>query len=160
HFHRAFRWDFGRGHVGLEIRIALIVGRLVSRVGVEGLDARARAEEAMELRDELARRVDVLDAANRCARALSSSLELHEAFGAFIRELRGLVPFERVAIVLAEDGLAQVMASAGVGSETAFPTGSRAPLEGTILEDVLVASGPVYRPQLEADRYPEEREFL
>ena len=30
-----------------------------------------------------------------------------EAFGAFIRELRGLLPFDRVAIVLAEDGVAQ-----------------------------------------------------
>ena len=75
--------------------------------------------------DELARRVDLLDAANRCARALSSSLELHEAFGSFIRELRGLVPFDRVAIILAEDGLAQVMATAGEGSENVFPTGSR-----------------------------------
>jgi signal transduction histidine kinase len=160
HFHQSFRWDFVTLHVGLEILIALIVGRLVTRLGVESRDARTAADEAMTLRDELARRVDVLDAANRCARALGSSLELHEAFGAFIRELRGLVPFERVAIVLAEDGLAQVMATAGIGSETAFPTGSRAPLEGTILEEVLAATGPVYRPRLEADRYPEEREFL
>ena len=160
HFHQTFRWDFVTLHVGLEVLIALIVGRLVVRLGVESRDARARAEEAMALRDELGRRVDVLDAANRCARALSSSLELHEAFGAFIRELRGLVPFDRVAIVLAEDGLAQVMATAGVGADVAFPTGSRAPLEGTILEQVLLASGPIYRPRLEADRYPEEREFL
>jgi signal transduction histidine kinase len=160
HFHQSFRWDFVTLHVGLEILIALIVGRLVSRLAVESLDASARAEEAMGLRDELARRVDLLDAANRCARALSSSLELHEAFGAFIRELRGLVPFDRVAIVLGEHGLAQVMATAGVGSDTTFPTGSRAPLEGTLLEEVLTATQPVYRPHLERGRFPEEREFL
>ena len=46
----------------------------------------------------------MLEAANRCARALGSSLELDEAFGAFIRELRGLVPFDRIAIVLRENG--------------------------------------------------------
>jgi signal transduction histidine kinase len=160
HYDQAFRWDFVTLHVGLEVLIALIIGRLVVRIDVDSRDARARAEEAVGLRDELARRVDLLDAANRCARALSSSLQLHEAFGAFIRELRGLVPFDRVAIVLAEDGLAQVMATAGVGSETSFPTGSRAPLEGTILEEVLAASAPVYRPRLEAARFPEEREFL
>ena len=159
HFHQAFRWDFVTLHVGLEVLIALIIGRLVVRIEVDSRDARARAEEAVVLRDELARRADLLDAANRCARALNSSLHLHEAFGAFIRELRGLVPFDRVAIVLAEDGLAQVMATSGVGSETSFPTGSRAPLEGTILEEVLVASAPIYRPHLEAARFPEEREF-
>jgi uncharacterized integral membrane protein len=160
HFNQDFRWDYVTLHVGLEALIALIVGRLVLRLAEESRDASTRAEEAVKLRDELARRADVLDAANRCARALSSSLELREAFGAFIRELRGLVPFDRVAIVLAEDGLAQVMASAGIGSDVVFPTGSRAPLEGTLLEDVLVASGPVYRPQLEAGRYTEEREFI
>jgi signal transduction histidine kinase len=160
HFNQAFRWDFVTLHVGLEVLIALIVGRLVHRLEVESLDASGRAEEAVGLRDELARRVDLLDAANRCARALSSSLELHEAFGAFIRELRGLVPFDRVAIVLAEDGLAQVMATAGVGSDMVFPTGSRAPLEGTLLEEVLTATKPVYRTHLERGRFPEEAEFL
>ena len=48
----------------------------------------------------------MLDAANRCARALGSSLEIEEAFAAFIRELRGLVPFDRTAIVLADEGAA------------------------------------------------------
>jgi signal transduction histidine kinase len=160
HFDVSFRWDFVTLHVGLEVLIALVVGRLVLRLGDESSAASARAQEALELRDELARRVDLLDAANRCARALSSSLELREAFGSFIRELRGLVPFDRVAIVLAEDGFAQVMATAGVGSDSTFPSGSRQPLEGTLLEDVLGASQPVYRSRLEADRYPEERDFL
>ncbi len=53
--------------------------------------AEARAAEAERLRDELGRRGDILEAANRCARALGSSLEIETAFGAFIRELRGLV---------------------------------------------------------------------
>jgi len=139
HFKETFRWDFVSLHVGLEVLTGLIVGRLVA---------------------ELARRVDVLDAANRCARALGSSLELHEAFGSFIDELARLVPFDRVAIVLAEDGLAQVMAAAGVGSDATFPAGSHAPLAGTILEDVLAASEPVYRPRLDPGRFPEEGEFL
>jgi signal transduction histidine kinase len=160
HFNQDFRWEFVALHVGLEVLIALIVGRLVLRLADESSDARARAEEAVQLRDELARRADVLDAANRCARALSSSLELREAFGSFIRELRGLIPFDRVAIILAEDGLAQVMATAGAGSDVVFPTGSRAPLAGTLLEDVLAATGPVYRPRMQAGRYTEEREFL
>jgi signal transduction histidine kinase len=80
------------------------------------------------------------------------------AFGNFIRELGGLVPFDRVAIVLADDGVAQVMAAAGVGADTLFPSGSRQPLEGTLLENMQTQ--PVYRPKLEVDRYVEEREFV
>ena len=67
-----------------------------------------------------------LDAANRCARAPQLvARRCREAFGAFIRELRGLLPFDRVAIVLAEDGVAQVMATAGAGVEDGLPAGTR-----------------------------------
>jgi signal transduction histidine kinase len=156
----AYRWDFVTLQVGLELLIALVVGRLVGRLAVESTRTQARAEEAEALRDELGRRADVLDAVNRCARALGSSLELSEAFGAFIRELRGLVPFDRVAIVLAEDGTARVMATAGAGALDVFPSGSAVPLEGTVLADVLATGQPIYRRELEPDRYREEREFL
>ena len=72
-----------------QVLVALVVGWLVLRLRGEAEVADARPAEAERLRDELGRRADVLDAANRCARALGSSLELDEAFGAFIRELRG-----------------------------------------------------------------------
>ena len=83
-----------------------------------------RATEAEELRDALGRRVDVLEAANRCARALGSSLVLEEAFGAFIREVRGLVPFDRIAVVLVEGNRLEVLATAGEGARKVFPPGS------------------------------------
>ncbi len=159
HAHSHYRWDFVTLQVGLEAVLALIVGWLVGRLAAEGAHARARAEEAERLRDELGRRADLLDAVNRCARALGSSLELGEAFGAFIRELRGLLPFDRVAIVLAEGGDARVMAAAGAGADELFPAGSAHPLAGTLLEDVLTSGQPVYRRRLDPARYPEERQF-
>src|SRR5947209_10044846 len=99
----------------------IVVGRLRDTINEERSRAEARAAEAERLRDELGHRVDVLETANRCARALGSSLELEEAFGAFIRELRGLVPFERTAIVLVEDETATTMATAGVGAREGCP---------------------------------------
>jgi hypothetical protein len=109
----------------------------VNRLGREAAVAEARAREAEALRDRLGRRVDVLEAANRCARALASSLDLDQAFGAFIRELRGLVPFERVTLVLVESGRAEVMAVAGRGTDRVFPAGSARPVRGSVLEGVL-----------------------
>jgi signal transduction histidine kinase len=118
--------------------IALLVGWLYSRLT-------ERLKESETLRDELGRRADLLDAANRCARALSSSLDLDEAFGAFIRELRGLVPFERMAVVLAEDGVARVISTAGSRAEEVMPPGTQLSLERNVLADVIASAQTIYR---------------
>ena len=139
--------------------IGLIVGRLTDDVVAEGRRARDRAQEAEGLRDQLGRRVDLLEAANRAARALGSSLEIEVAFGAFIRELRGLVPFDRTAIVLAEEGTASTMATAGRGSKRVFPPGTSLPAAGSVLEEVLHGRA-VYREDLQERRYPEDETLV
>ncbi len=139
HTHFGFRFNFD--HVtfplGLQLVVGAIVGRLVDRVSAASKVAEQRAGEAEALRDALGHRVDLLEAANRCSRALASSLDMREAFGSFIRELQGLVPFDRAAIVLAEGGLARVIATAGLGAETVFPAGMDWPLDDSVTEDVL-----------------------
>jgi signal transduction histidine kinase len=122
---------------GVLLLTGLIVGWLVERLRTSAAFSVERASEAERLRDELARHVDVLEAANRCARALGSSLEIEQAFGVFIRELRGLVSFDRTAIVLVEGDTAQTMATAGRGAGTVFPPGTVGPLHGSVLERVL-----------------------
>jgi signal transduction histidine kinase len=144
---------------GILLITGAIVGWLVARLRDAAAAAGERAAEAEELRDQLGRRVDVLDAASRCTRALSSSLELDQAFGAFIRELAGLLDYDRVAIVLAEAGSARVMAAAGKGSDDVFPPGSRGPVEGSILAVVLRDGQPIYREDLAEPRYPEENDL-
>ena len=124
-FHDPFRSDYVTFQAGAGLIMASLVGWLVSRIHIERENVERRAEEAEELRDELGRRADLLDAANRCARALNSSLDLDEASTAFIRELRGLVPFDRMAIVLAEEGVAHVIATAGAQADDVMPPGTR-----------------------------------
>ena len=145
--------------LGLGLLMGLVIGWLVNRLARETELAEERAREAEGFRDELGRRVDVLDAANRCARALGSSLDLDQAFAAFIRELRGLLGFDRVAIVLADDGTARVMAAAGAGADTVFPIGTRRAVAGSVLEEVLAGAQPVYRRDMQDAAYPEEHEF-
>jgi signal transduction histidine kinase len=151
--HVAFPWS-------LLTLSGMIVGWLVDRLRRETETTQERADEAERLRDELGRRADVLDAATRCARALNSSLELDEAFEEFIRELRGFIPFDRMAIVLEEAGTAQVMAVAGVGADVVFSRGSRQPVGPTLLADVVRTGQPMYREDMIDARYAEEREFL
>ena len=139
--------------------LGMVVGRLVELEREQAGLARDRAREAERLRDELGRRVDVLEASSRCARALGSSLELDEAFGAFIAELRGLVPFERAAILLLEDGHATVMATAGAGADSYLGPGTRIEVAGSILEPVAEGE-TVTRDDLEELRYPEEEGLL
>jgi signal transduction histidine kinase len=154
-----FQLNFVTFQFGVEVMTALIVGWLVLRMRGGRAEAEARAAEAEQLRDQLGRRVDLLEAANRCARALASSLELGQAFGAFIRELRGLIAFDRVTIVLVEGGRAEVMAAAGRGIEDVFPPGSARPVKGSVLEEVLDGK-LVYRPTMDGTRYPEEEDLL
>ena len=159
-FHDGYRWDFVTFQAGAGLLMALLAGWLVARLEEERATERQRAQEAVSLRDELGRRADLLEAAARCARALSSSLDMDEAFGAFIRELRGVIPFERMAIVLAEEGHAQVMAVAGARAEEVMPPGTRLGLERNLLTEVVESGQTVYRPDLTTLEYAEEPALL
>jgi signal transduction histidine kinase len=148
----------------LRVLVALALGGVVGRlVEMERSQARAaeeRAAEAERLRDELGRRIDLLEATSRAARALGSSLDLDAAFAAFVRELRGLLPFDRAAILLVEGGGARVMATAGVAAETYYPPGSSIPLPASILGDVIGEGRTVYREDISDMLYPEEAGLL
>ena len=150
--HIVFPW-------GLLTLTGMIVGWLVDRLRRKTTTSEAQVVQAELLHDELGRRAEVLEAATRCARALSSSLDLNEAFEAFIRELRGFVPFDRMAIVLEEAGTAQVLAVAGVGAEVVFSRGSRQPVGQTLIDEILRTGQTVYREDMTEARYSEEREF-
>ncbi len=157
---RSYNLDNVTFPLGLQTVVGLIVGRLTDRLRSEAILAETRAEEAERLRDELRGRADLLDATNRCARALASSLELEDAFAAFIGELKQLLPFDRVAIVVADGASARVIATAGAGAETVFPAGSVQPVAGSLLERVLDSSSAAYREDIAVEPYPEERVFL
>ena len=145
--------------VGIQLILGLVVGSLVERLRDQRREAAARASEAEALRDELGRRADLLDATNRCARALSSSLEIRQAFAAFIRELRGLVPFDRTAILLVEDGHLRVFATAGAAAETVFPPGSIIPIAGSAMTETM-SGHALYREDMTERRFAEEEEFV
>jgi signal transduction histidine kinase len=97
---------------GLQILIGLVVGWLVDRLRAETAVAESRAAEAEGLRDRLGHRADVLEAVNRAARALGSSLDQRQAFAAFKRELRSMIAFDRLQIELAGEA-DSVFATAG-----------------------------------------------
>jgi signal transduction histidine kinase len=155
-----YRFDYVTLQMGVELMMGLIVGWLLLRLERQTTVAETRAAEAERLRDQLGRRADALEATNRSARALSSSLELDQAFDAFIREVRGLLAFDRMAIVLSESGMAQVMAVAGAGADEVLPPGSAQPIRGTLLEELLRTNQSVYRRDMQKAQYREEAEFL
>jgi signal transduction histidine kinase len=159
-FHVHYRVEYVTFQAGAGLLMALLVGWVVARLDEQRATAEQRAEEAEALRDELGRRADLLDAANRCARALSSSLDLDEAFGAFIRELRGLLPFDRVAIVLAEDGIGRIIATAGAQADGVMATGAEFSTEKSLISDVVARGQTVYRRDMSQPEYTEETRLL
>ena len=97
---------------GLQILIGLVVGWLVDRLRAETSVAEARAAEAEDLRDRLGHRADVLEAVNRAARALGSSLDQGRAFAAFRDELQSMIAFDQLRIEVAGE-TDSVFATAG-----------------------------------------------
>jgi signal transduction histidine kinase len=158
--HAVYRIEFVAFQASTGLLIALAVGWVVARFGDERLLAEQRAREAESLRDELGRRADLLDAANRCARALGSSLDLDEAFGAFIRELRGLLQFDRLAIVLAEDVGARIIATAGDEAQGDLAPGAEFSAEGSLISDVVAQGQTIYRRDMAEPQYVEEVALL
>jgi signal transduction histidine kinase len=150
------RYDALALRVLVGLALGGVVGRLVDMERGQARAAEARAAEAERLRDELGRRVDVLEATSRAARALSSSLDLDAAFGAFVQELRGVLRFDRAAILFVDSGGARVMATAGVGADHYLPPGSALGLADSVLEEVVERGSTVYREDIGDGRYPQE----
>jgi signal transduction histidine kinase len=159
-FHVGYRIEYVTFQAGAGLLMALLVGWVVSRLDEQRATAEQRAVEAEALRDELGRRADLLDAANRCARALSSSLDLDEAVNAFIRELRGLVPFDRMAIVLSEEGTARIIATAGAQADGAMAAGAEFSPENSLISEVVSRGHTVYRRDMSQPVYVEEVRLL
>ena len=157
---RDFNLDAVTFPLGLYVLMGLIVGWLAARLQREAVLADERAGEAEELRDQLGRRADQLEAVNRVSRALASSLVQDEAFDRFLRELSGVFEFERLAIVLVEGDDAVVMANSGVGAKDLYPRGTARPIAGSVLEDVARDSQTMVRGDMDTNpRYLEEREL-
>jgi signal transduction histidine kinase len=151
------------GGIAVRCAIALltgaIVGQLRSELQRQRAEAEARATEAEALRDQLGHRLDVLEAANRCARALESSLVLEEAFAAFIREVGHVVRFDRTAVVLADGDEVEVLAAAGTGADTTLSPQSRRPIAGSIAEATLRGE-VIYRGDISDPVDADERALL
>ena len=159
-YDRDFNLDAVTFPLGLEMLMGLLVGWLAARLRSEASVADARAGEAEELRDQLGRRADQLEAVNRVSRALASSLEQDEAFDRFLRELSGVFEFERLAIVLVDGDEAVVMANSGLEAEGLYPRGTARPTAGSVLEDVARESQTIVRGDMDTNpQYPEEKEL-
>jgi signal transduction histidine kinase len=144
----------------IALALGAIVGRLVDMERGAARAAEQRAAEAERLRDELGRRIDVREATSRAARALGSSLDLDAAFAAFVQELRGLLPFDRAAILLLEGDGAVVMATAGIADDEFLGPGTSIPVAGSVLEPVINEDRTVYREDISDERFPEEAGLL
>ena len=131
------RYDALALRVFVAIALGGVVGRLVDMERSQARAADERAAEAERLRDELGRRIDLLEATGRAARALGSSLDLDAAFAAFVQELRGLLAFDRAAILLVEPTGARIMATAGVGASDLQAPGSSIGVPESVLQEVI-----------------------
>jgi GAF domain len=159
-YDREFSADAITLPLGIEILVGLIVGWLATRLRREAETAETRAAEAEELRDRLGRRADQLEAVNRVARALGSSLDQEKALGLFLPEVSSVFEFDRLAIVVVEGEEAVVMRNSGRGEHELFPRGTARPVAGSVVQDILTGGQTIVRGDMGHNpRYPEEHEL-
>ncbi len=145
-----------RGAVG--VLLGGVTGRLVELERRQAKASEQRAAEAERLRDAFGRRVDLLEAANRCARALASSLRLDEAFEAFVDEVRGVVAFDRLVVAREEDGVPEILATAGLGADRWPPGPAHIQLAGVVQR--LSDGRTLVRGDMAADPLPGEEPLV
>ena len=146
-------------NVGIQLIAGLVVGGLTRQLHSESRRAEARAAEAELLRDEIGRHADRLEIANRCARALATSLDMKESFQTFARELKTSFAYDRIALVLVDHGRATVVADDGVGVGGGGSPWTM-PLEDSALAEVVRTGQTHVRADLkEGARYAEEEQL-
>ena len=142
--------------------LELLIGadRRLARAAARDASARtrgARADEAEALRDELGRRADLLDAANRCARRSARRSSCDEAFAAFIRELRGLLPSTASRSSSPRTGSRSVMADRRRRRRRRLPAGlAPAARRARCSRTCCAATSRSTAEDLDADAIPEE----
>ncbi len=142
--------------LGIQLIAGLVVGGLTRQLHGESSRAEARAAEAEQLRDEIGRHADRLEVANRCARALASSLDMKESFQTFARELKTSFAYDRIALILSDRGQATVVADDGVGADDGHSPWTMA-LDDSALGEVVRTGQTHVRGDLkEGARYAEE----
>ncbi|HEY7197944.1 MAG TPA: ATP-binding protein [Gaiellaceae bacterium] len=160
-FDRDFTVDHVTFPVGVMVIMGVIVGLLVDRLRGETEYASEQTVEAQALRDQIGRRADQLEAVNRCARALSSTLDRDEAFRRFLREAQTAFRFDRLAIVLASGSRAEVVANAGRGETSVLPVGTTVPLERSLAGEVVQTCRTIVREDMSDDpKYYEEENLV
>jgi K+-sensing histidine kinase KdpD len=145
--------------LGIQLIAGLVVGGLTRQLHQETSRSELRAAEAEQLRDEIGRHADRLELANRCARALASSLDMKESFQYFVREIRTSLEFDRIALILNQHGRATVIAEEGVGADEGGIHWSR-PLGESSLGEVVRSGQTHVRTDLrEGSRHADEEEL-
>ena len=159
-FHVHYRVEFVTFQAGAGLLMALVVGWLYERLDEQRTAAVQRADEAERLRDALGRRADLLDAANRCSRALSSSLDLDEAFRRSSASCAVSSRSTAWRSCSPKEAAAQVIATSGTLADEVMPPGTQIGLERNLLAELVAHGQTVYRRDLNRDDYAEEAQLL
>src|SRR5260221_227807 len=75
-------------------------------------------------------------------------------------ELSGLVPFDRMAIVLSAEGTARIIATAGEQADGAMSAGAEFSPENSLISDVVARGQTVYRRDMTKPEYVEEEQLF
>lgn len=132
--------------LGAVILVAANGQALSSRLAERAVDQLALALDSAELYRQATERASRIEAHKNLASIVASAIDLRGAFDAFAEEIRWLIPFERAVMLNIGEG------DGGAEQLAIYPPVSdgdliSAPLEGSILEQVLEAGEAIALPR-------------
>lgn len=124
--------------VEIESHVILYGGRRCEIILAKDVTERLRAEEALR------RYSDRLKLLNNLDRAISSSLDIHELFSAYVQGLHKILSFDRTTLLLLEEGgMAASIVDQWFNGTSALPIGARLSLEDSVLDRSIHLRQPV-----------------
>lgn len=132
--------------LGAVILVAQDGQTLSARLAERAVDQLALALDSAELYRQATERASRIEAHKNLASIVASAIDLRGAFDAFAEEIRWLIPFERaVMLTIGESG--QAVEQLAIYPPVADDALIEAPLEGSILVEVLEAGGAIALPR-------------
>jgi signal transduction histidine kinase len=124
-------------------------------------EVRERTMELKRIEEELRKKNKQIEVISKLDRVISSSLDIHEVYDAFVEGVKGLVDYDRISVALYdEENDAIIMHLVRPKGGSKLQEGSKRPMKGTVIEHVINTGRPFIRRDTQREKEFQEDELF
>lgn len=124
-------------------------------------EVKERTIELKRIEEELIKKNKQIEVISKLDRVISSSLDIHEVYDAFVEGVKGLVDYDRISVALYdEENDAIIMHLVRPKEGSKLQEGSKRPMKGTVIEHVINTGRPFIRRDTQREKEFQEDELF